>query len=355
MRTLDRYIGLTVAKSIGLVLLVLLSLFTFITFADELSKTGNGNYGTWDAAEYAIVTIPRMVYQLFPATALIGSMVGLGILANNSELTAMRAAGVSIRWIAGAVMKVGIVLVLAVVFVGEFVAPAADRYAETQKSLAVNDKIALKTRRGLWVREGGSFVNIRDVYEAGRVGGVVIFDFDKQHQLDRVTRAQEAIHQGKNRWLLKDMQVTDIHDGTITTASQGEASRASLLSPGLVDAVTVRPESMSVWELYGYASYLRANGLDAARYVQAFWSKLIAPLTTAIMVLLAIPFIFGPLRTSSAGNRILTGTILGISFHIFGEIFGYVGLVYGLNPVFAASFPAGAFLFVALFMMRKIR
>lgn len=354
MKILDRYIGAAVLKYSTLVMLVLLALFVFITFTDELRKTGQGSYGTWQAAEFAVLTIPNMMYQLFPATALIGSLLGLGILANNSELTVMRAAGVSVRAITWSVIKVGLLMVITLALIGELVAPRADRYAETERSLAMSERIALKTARGLWIREGDSFVNIREIFAGGRVGAVVIFDFDAAHRLHRVTRAKEAVYRGNDQWLLTALDITNIEGGTVSTRYRDEDVRPSLLSPNLLKAVAISPDAMSAWSLYKYIRYLDANGLDASRYRQAFWSRLVAPLGAGIMVLLAIPFVFGSLRNASVGHRILIGAILGISFHILSQIFGYVGLVYHLSPILAAFLPPLLFATIAIWMMKKI-
>ena len=110
MKILDRYIGRAVAGGILTVMSVLLALYTFFTFLNEAERVGEGNYTVLEAFRYVIFTLPRHVYELFPVTSLLGTMLGLGTLSAGSEITVIRAAGVSLARIGLAVMRVGVVI-----------------------------------------------------------------------------------------------------------------------------------------------------------------------------------------------------------------------------------------------------
>jgi lipopolysaccharide export system permease protein len=137
MLILDRYIARHVVMGTLLVMGLLLSLFTVFAFMDELSRVGKGSYTTLDAVQYVLLLIPGLIYQLFPITALLGCTIGLGVLASNSELTIMRAAGISLNKIVWSTMKVGMVLVALTLIIGESVAPVAEQYARTLRSVAI--------------------------------------------------------------------------------------------------------------------------------------------------------------------------------------------------------------------------
>ena len=111
MVKLDRYIGTQVFFSILAVLGIILGLALLFAFIDELGDV-QGKYGLGEALSYVMLTAPRRAYEMLPMAALIGSLIGLGSLASNSELTIMRAAGVSIGRIVWAVMKPLLVLIL---------------------------------------------------------------------------------------------------------------------------------------------------------------------------------------------------------------------------------------------------
>jgi len=355
MRILDRYIGQTVAFSTLTGMLVILSLFTFFSFAGELNITGRGNYDAFQALQYALITMPGNLYQLFPTAVLIGTMGGLGTLAGSSELVAMRAAGYSLLSILRSVLMFGVLMMLTVFLIGEYVAPVAQEYAETKRSLAMSGKESLRTGKSLWIRDGLKFVRIESVVSGGKWENISIYELDEKQQLKQILRADTAVYGADNKWILIGLKQQTITDGSISIEYKDADTWASLLSPELLDVVVVRPDMMSASAALDYVTYLEENGVEAGKYLQAFWSKVTAPFSTAIMILLAIPFIFGPTRSMSAGHRILIGTLTGIGFYLFGQVFAYVGLVYGLNPFLAATIPSFLFLGVALYLMRSIK
>ncbi len=355
MRILDRYVGLTVVYSTLTVMLVILSLFTFFTFAGELNKTGRGTYDAMQAAQYALITMPSMLYQLFPTTVLIGTMSGLGVLASSSELVAMRAAGYSLVSILRSVFVFGLLMMGTVFLIGEYVAPVAQEYADTKRSLAISGKDSLRVGKGLWIRDGLKFVRIESIESGGQWRNVSIFELDENQRLTQVMHANRAVYADDNRWVLEGLEQQVIKNGSIKIEHKASEVWTSLLSPELLDVVVVRPDMMSAAAALDYVEYLEKNGVEARKYLQAFWSKVTAPLATGIMVLLAIPFIFGSTRSMSAGHRILIGTLTGIGFYLFSQVFSYVGLVYTLNPVMAAITPSVIFLGVGLYLMRSVR
>jgi lipopolysaccharide export system permease protein len=349
---LDRYIAKTLLNSTLTVTTVLMAIFTFILFTDELGKVGRGAYTAVVATQYIVAIMPRLFYQIFPAAVLIGTLLGLGTLASSAELTAMRAAGVSLRQLVRSVLKVGAIFVGVSLVVGEAIAPYTETFAETTRTLAMNEGKALRTSHGLWVREGSHFIRLNQ--SGGQIGQVDIYEVDANHQLSHVTKAKEAIYRGNDQWLLLNVRELDFTGDTVRQRDVPQIEWRSLLSPDLLNVVTINPESMSAIALYRYADYLQNNNIDAQRYVQAFWAKVITPFSVVVMVLLAIPFILGPLRNMAAGHRILIGTLAGVGFHILSQISGYVGLVYGFNPILAAIAPTAMFFAVALLLFRSV-
>ncbi|MGB5280061.1 MAG: LptF/LptG family permease, partial [Arenicellales bacterium] len=105
MNILDWYLGKTIFKYTSIVMFVLVGLFMFIQFLDEITRIGTGNYGFFDMMIYLILSTPRVIYEIFPMSALLGTMLGLSSLAVDSELIVMRAAGMSIMGISVSVMK----------------------------------------------------------------------------------------------------------------------------------------------------------------------------------------------------------------------------------------------------------
>ncbi len=354
MLVLDRYIARHVAMGVLIVMGLLLSLFTVFAFMDELNRVGRGSYTTLNAIQYVLLLTPGMAYQLFPITALLGSTIGLGLLASNSELTVMRAAGVSLNRIVWSTMKVGLVLVALTLILGESIAPVAEQYARTLRSVAISDKLAIHGKSQLWARDGNSFVNVREILPGERLGGIFIYERDESHQIFRIVQAQSAVFR-KNQWILEGVVSSDLTSKQVTSRHQKKMIWDTKLSPDLLSVVTLIPATMSIRGLYQYIAYLKKNGLDSATYEYAFWGKIVAPLVSGVMVFLAIPFVFGPLRSVGVGHRVLVGALVGIGFYLANQMFSYVGIVYSFNPALSAMLPACLALAVAYGMMRRVR
>lgn len=352
MSRLDRYLGITVANNILLVLFILIGLFSFFTFIEEVDDLGTGSYGAWQAAQYVFLHVPRRIYELFPIAALLGSLLGLGILANTNELTVIRASGFSIYRIIGAVMKIGAILLIAAIFLGEEIAPRAEQEAKRIRSVAKGEHIALQTPHGFWGREGHNFINIRAVYIGGRLGEISFYQFDENHRLKNALYAQQAHHQGE-QWVLENVIETEVQPTQLKTRKVDKVVWQSPLSPDLIGILILKPDRLSTLELYNYTSYLRKNSQRSIQYELAFWQRVLYPLVTVVMVFLAVPFVFGSLRTVPVGQRILVGALLGIGFYILNQTIGYLGVLYEFNPFLSAAFPGLLFLVSSVILVKR--
>jgi len=335
-------------------MLVLLALYTFVAFVGEMEKVGTGRYNLLGAIQYVLYTLPKRVYELFPITALLGTLVGLGGLAAGSELTAIRAAGVSVVRIGGSVMRVAAILMLVVAVVGELVAPELEQYAIQERAIALGQQSAMQGKSGFWARDGDSFINIRSIHPGGRLTDVTLYQLDKNHQLKMETHAAMASYYDGS-WQLAGITRRTLTAEGMSIEQMDQARWDSLLSPTLLEVVMVRPDALSISGLYQYLQYLHDNHLDASRYEQAFWEKLVDPFSTGVMVLFALPFLLGSLRSVSLSQRVVTGTLVGITFHIINRAFHYIGQIYGLPPMFSTIFPTAAFFSASMFWLRKVR
>lgn len=353
MRILDRYIATSITLHTAIVLFVLLALFTFFAFMDELGAVGRGSYGMAQAGQYVLLTMPRMVVQMFPIAALIGSMAGLGLLARHNELTVIRAAGVPLSRIVWSVMKVGLLLMIIVSVIGEWIAPRSEGRAQVLRSVSMSENISFKGKNGLWARDATSVVNVREILPDGKLAGVYIYDFAEPNQLKQITQAKQAVYL-RDHWLLQDVIHQKFEADAVRSSRVPEEQWTTRLSPDLLNVVIVKPDTLSVAGLGNYVDYLHENGLKAERYEVAYWSKIAAPFVTGVMVFLAIPFVFGPLRSVTAGQRIVVGTLIGVGFYLFNQVTTYVTLVYELNPVVGALLPAAMFSGYAVYLMRKV-
>ncbi len=350
----DRYVGKAVLSGTLMVLLVLVGLTTFFSFIGQMNDIGKGYFGLSEAVQYVLLTMPRRTYEIFSMAALLGSLMGLGGLANHSELVVMRAAGISLFRIIRAALQAGLVLVVFVSILGEVVAPPLELEAQNLRALSQTKKITFQGAQGFWARDGLSFISIKEILPGDRIKDITIFEFDENYQLRTQTYAKTATYV-KDRWLLNDISKSEISDKRIITTGFRTAEWESLLSADLLSVVIVKPEILAVWDLIKFIDYQQDNGLESARYELAFWTKLALPLSSLVMVLLSIPFVFGPLRDTGASQRLFVGVLTGIAFYLINKTLTHLSLVYGIPPVVAATGPSLAFLLVGLIAIKRIR
>lgn len=351
---LDRYIGSAMLKATGMTLLVLITLLVFFGLLDEMDEVGRGAYRMVDAFLVVMLLAPRYVFEVFPVAALIGSLIGLGAMASHGELVAMRCAGFSLRQIVIAVFKAGGLMMLAVSLFGEFVAPMAEQWGERHRAEKLEGQVTLKTRYGFWARDGQGVVNIRNILPGAQLRDIYIYEFDDKGELTLATHAERAAYRG-DHWEIYGIRQSQIDSEQITGRALAQARWDSLLDPGLLSALIVRPTMLRIDELWRFIRVLRSNGQDATEYQVAFWVKIATPLATLVMLFIAVPFVLAHERTSSMGQRVFFGVLLGMGFYTLSRGMGFVAVVYGLSPVISALLPAAAFLAIGVVMLRRIR
>lgn len=349
---LDRYIARSVLVTSLLSLAVLSGLSSLIRFVEQLKSVGRGTYSIADAGLFVLYSLPRDIEVFFPMAALLGGLIGMGMLASNSELVVMLAAGRSRLNIVGSVMKAAIIMMLAVMAMGEWVAPELESHGRELRARAISGGSLISAQQGIWARDGMNFVNIGEVEDTGRLRDVTVYQFDQSNELNSILHASSAVYSAE-RWRLTDVTRTTYTYERILQDTQDSFLWQSSLTPDKLGVVTVKPESLSIRGLVDYLDYLEVNRQAADRYELALWRKVLAPVTVAVMLLVALSFIFGPLRSTTMGARILLGVITGFGFHVSNEIFGPMAQVYQLPPILGALIPSLLFAAWALWMMGR--
>ncbi|EOH0513425.1 LPS export ABC transporter permease LptG [Vibrio fluvialis] len=352
-KILDWYIGRTIIATTILVLTTFIGLSGIIKYVEQLRKVGNGTYDLMQALLFVVLSIPRDIEMFFPMAALLGALIGLGALAASSELVVMQAAGFSKLDIGLSVLKTAVPLMIIITLLGEWGAPQAQKAARDLRAFATSGGQILSVRTGVWARDANDFIFIGKI-DDNHLYGLNMWRFDEQKQLRTVIFAKQVDYLGENEWMMKNVEVTDMNnDIVITKQSLPQYSWETSLAPDKLAVVTVKPEELALSGLYDYVHYLKASEQDASRYELAFWRKITQPFSIAVMMLMALSFIFGPLRSVTMGARILSGVIAGFTFYISSEFFGPLSLVYGIPPVFGAVAPSLVFLTIALLLLRR--
>ncbi len=355
MTTLDRYILAGVVRGTLLVLLVLLALNSFVSFIGQVDNVGQGSYSTADAIAFVALNAPSMTYWLLPIATLLGALLGLGNLASHSELIVMRAAGVSPWRLARSVIIAGTLISIAGLALGELIAPPAEQYAKRHRTMALHNQLSMAQGQSGWIRDGNVVINIEQLMEGDRAGGIYVFTFGDEQRLSSVVKASTASFDENGVWVLDDTSSTEFAPDRLEASRQQRLAQPTALSPELLGISIVDPDSLASRGLYGYIRYLQGNGLDADRYVVAFWSRFATILSIVIMAALALPFVFGPLRSTGTGQRMFVGILIGAAYFLVNRLVTNSGAVFGLDPALTAWLPTTVLLAVTVAALARVR
>lgn len=378
MKLIVRYLTREIAVGILGVLLGFLGLFAFFDLINELDEIGRGGYRLQHAILYVLLGLPSHVYELMPVAALIGCIYALAQFAQNSEFTAMRAAGMSRQHAMRGVIGLGLVLAILTAVAGEWISPMAEQRAQQLRLEVLGKSPGGSFRSGLWLKdslrdENGQqsqirFVNIGQLMHDGSLARVEIFEFNREFRLRSVIKAQEGHYQAPSHrqgsgWLLSDVEITHFSVQMTETGFEALRSRVELLdelnwvselNPALLSVLAIAPDRMSAWALWQYTSHLKENAQSANRYELALWKKIIYPLAIIVMLMLALPFGYIQARAGGIGLKLFLGISLGVAFYIMNGLFSNLGLINTWPPWLAVSIPSIVFLVLAVVMLFRV-
>ena len=357
MKTLQRYIGRDVLSATLLIFAALIMLFAFFDLIHELGDVGRNGYTMSAALLYVTLNIPSRLYELFPVAALIGTLFGIAQLVANSEYTVMRASGMSLAQVIWSVLRVGIPLAVATFLAGEYIAPPAERLAQTVRSATQgsgNRIIARQFASGVWFKQDLTFINVRTVLSepnSTKLLGVRIYDFDHELRLKNILVAESATYAGEGTWRLAKVKSTEIGTDQTEVHTAPSLEWQTVLRPSILSVYQVAPERLELNALYDNIRVLGASAQKTSRFEIALWNKIFYPAAVLVMMILALPFAHFQRRQGGVGFRIFVGTILGLAFFLLGRTFSHLGVLNDWPPLFSAVFPLAVFTTLAIGMM----
>ena len=356
MSQLAKYLIVTVIKGVALTLLVIVLIAGFIELVRQLADVGTADYGLQQAVSYVLLRIPRVVFEVLPAAALIGGLIGLGNLAVHRELVVMRASGVSHFRMLGALAIAGLALAVVMVLLGESLAPSLGAYARELRTAALHDDVNMRDGQSTWLKDGDRIINVRRPDEGfGFAGGVLLFELDGAQQLAKVARADTADVSPANEWVLANYAETAFTEDGVEAQRLEEVRQTYGLSPDLLGLSVVREDLLDTPTLERYIRYLQSNDLDARRYLIAYWSRWANIASAFFMTILALPFVFGGLRSAGTGARLLVGLVVGLGYYVIIQVATESGQVFDVHPIVVAWAPTGALVAVTAVALLRVR
>lgn len=344
LKTFERHLAREIFGATALVTVAFLALFGFFDLIGELASLGKGGYQFLDAVGFVVLTLPGRIYEILPVTVLIGSLYALTHLARDSEITVLRASGLSTAEFLFSLVRIAMVFVLLTLAIGEIVVPPAEKAAQAMRLRAMGSLVGQNFRSGLWVKDDLSFVNVREVSPDAGLKGIRIYAFDTEFRLQSISEAESGIYLGDQQWrLTKLLRTVFLTDGAKVEQLE-TLDWKSGLNPDLVSVLMVNPERMSLPTLYRYVSFLDSNQQKSARYEIALWKKLIYPLAAVVMMLLALPFAYMQDRLGAISVRVFSGIMLGVGFYMLNGLFSSLGVINSWPPFYSAITPSVIFL-----------
>ena len=355
MNTLDRYLYRTVMLYTLMVMAVLLTLGGLFLFISQQGDIGTGDYGTGDAFLYTLLNLPQQVSELLPIGALIGALMGLGQLAAGSELVVTRASGVSVWRIAWPVGLAGLTLSLAMFAVGEVCGAAARAVRQARENHQQAADVSFAGTSSAWVKDGNLILRVQTGEVDQSFGGVSLFELEGANRLRSIQRADRISVADPGRWRMHDVASTTFGEDHVDGGVIKEVTVHSTINPDFLSLAATDPDLLTLAGLRSYIDHLRRNSLDPAVYEIGYWGRLARIFAVIIVTLLALPFVFGPLRTAGAGTRTVIGVMLGVVFFLILRTVENGGQLFGLNPLLVGWLPTAVLGFCTLVAIARTR
>ncbi len=354
MSTFFRYLTREIFQYTGLLLLALVALFALFDLIHELGDLAKSNLGLPVVLAYVALSQPAHVTVIFPVAALMGTLLAISRMSTQSELTVMRASGLSLTKLAGYSALIGMAFSVLIFLFGEIIVPVAKDGAQRLRLSATSTIVAQRFRSGLWAKDDLSFVNIEDVTPKMELINLRIYKFDRDHRLSAIWLAERGNYDSNNRWNLKNVEKTTFEGERARIERLPAEVWSSAMTPDLVAVLLNNPEEMSLMNLSAYIDHLRENRQNSTKYELARWGKLLQPAAVIIMMLLAIPFAIQTQRAGGIGANLLLGIMIGLGFYFLNQLASNLTVLNDWPPMISASAPLLLFFgFAAVLILFK--
>jgi lipopolysaccharide export system permease protein len=348
MRTIRRLVYREVLAAVVFVAVGFLALFFFFDFVDDLGNVGKPGaaYRLTQALAYVTLLIPSHLYELLPIAVLIGTIFVMARLAQSSEYTILRTSGLGPWRALRTLLTLGLMFTVLTFAVGDYLAPVAGRTAQLLKA-RLEGRISIG-QTGAWLKERQPYntynVNVGALTPDGDMQGVRIFESDSRGFLVSVTQAPKGRFADDGAWLLDNAERSEF------TGSGGDIAKVERvkvptlrwpteITPEMVSVALLKPDRMSTIDLFQYIRHLETNGQTSQRYEIEFWRKVFYPLSCMVMVVLALPFAYLHFRAGGITTYVFGGVLIGISFFLLNNVFGYIGNLQNWRPWLTAAAP----------------
>ncbi len=350
MKIKDRYIANTLLTYSIVVLLVWLSIYSFFNFLAELNSVGTVNYTILEAFKYIVLQLPEVAYDQVSPIILLGCVLGMGHLATTGQLIILRASGISILKITWLTLKIAIIFLIFLTFIGELVAPTLTTYAENERSNALGQNSLSSSQDGFWIRDGDNFINVENNVDGSLFNGITVIEVNKSNKIERVVESKSAIFDGQNINMdstnIFSINSTNLFDD-IALKERNLYKKRVAFDQDLIDSLEKEPKDLTTLTIVKQIQFLTDNKLRAEVFEVELYKRLVKPITLVAMILMAMLFIFGSIRDATLGRKIFFGVAIGLSFELISRIGGALALSFDFSPLLSTFVPAIVIMIIA--------
>jgi lipopolysaccharide export system permease protein len=293
-----------------------------------------GGDSTAALLRYSLLRAPLVANKLVPFTALIAALVVLTRLVRNSELTAIRAAGVSQLQLMVALLPAALLIAAPQFVLDGWVAPKA---VESLRAWGVGEYDRDIDDELTWLRDGNDMVRIRFIdSERGVLHGVTILERNESGDFERQIQATTARFES-GRWTLRDVTISEPRKPQ--PERQAEMVWNTTVGPAMFSAFSEHPSEMNFTRLVQFLENPAYGNRPQYLYETWFHKRLALPATTILIILLCIPLVQRFERTAGTATMILGGVGLGFLYLSFDGVILSIGEAGLLPATFAAWVP----------------
>ena len=354
MKIRDRYIAKILLSYTLVVLVVWLSIYSFFNFLTEINVVGQESYTILSAIKYIILKMPEVAYSQASPVILLGCVLGMGHLATTNQLLIFRISGASILKITGTTLKNALIFVIAIIAIGEAIAPMTSNFAELGRTNALGNIAVPTNQEGFWIRDGDNFINVKKNIDGKLFSGITVIEVNSSNKIERVIKSENAVFDG-NSLDMSGSKIFSINDSSvfdnISLKERNSYNKTVSFDQDLIDSLKKKPKDLTTWTIIKQIQFLSDNKLRSGVFEVELYKRLIKPVTLVAMILLAMLFIFGSTRDITLGRKIFFGVALGLSFEMLSRIASAMALSFDFNPLISAVLPSTLVMLISITLL----
>ena len=354
MKIRDRYIAKTLLSYTLVVLLVWLSIYSFFNFLTEINSVGQESYTILSAIKYIILNMPEVTYSQASPVILLGCVLGMGHLATTNQLLIFRISGASILKITGTTLKNALIFVIAIIAIGEAIAPMTSNFAELGRTNALGNIATTSSQEGFWIRDGNNFINVKKNIDGKLFSGITVIKVNSSNKIESVIKSENAVFDG-NSLDMSGSKIFSIDDSSvfdnISLKQHNSYNKIVSFDQDLIDSLEKEPKDLTTWTIIKQIQFLSDNKLRSGVFEVELYRRLIKPVALVAMILVAMLFIFGSTRDITLRRKIFFGVALALSFEVLSRIASAMALSFDFNPLMSAIIPSTLVMVISITLL----